>query len=77
MKESILIKLDISIDDCVQSIVEMYHKAAECMKSKPSKTNVAKQEPWWDSECDNLKKEKFKALRLFRTENNYQNLNNY
>ena len=49
MRESILIKLDISIDDCVQSIVKMYHKAAECMKSKPSKTNVAKQEPWWDS----------------------------
>ena len=33
MKESILIKLDISIDDCVQSIAEMYHKAAEWMKS--------------------------------------------
>ena len=77
MRESILIKLDISIDECVQSIVEMYHKAAECMKSKPSKTNVAKQEPWWDGECDKLKKEKFKALRLFRTENNYQHLNNY
>ena len=34
MKESILNKLDVSINDCVQSIVEMYHKAADCMLVK-------------------------------------------
>ena len=39
-----------------------------------SKSDFAKQEPCWDSECDRLKKEKFKALRVFRCENNFQNL---
>ena len=41
MKESIL---NVSINDCVQSIVEMYHKAAECMKTKDGMPNFAKQE---------------------------------
>ena len=77
MKEFILNKLDVSINDCVQSIVEMYHKAADCMKVKNGMPNFAKQEPWWDSECERLKKDKFKALRYFRNESNYQNLNNY
>ena len=56
MKESILNKLDVSINDCVQSIVEMYHKAAECMKIKGGMPNYAKQEPWCDRECEQLKK---------------------
>ena len=56
MKESILNKLDVSINDCVQLIVEMYHKAAECMKEKNGMPNFAKQEPWWDNECEPLKK---------------------
>ena len=32
MKESILNKLDVSINDCVQSIVEMYHKVSKVAK---------------------------------------------
>ena len=56
MQEAILNKLTISIDDYVQSIVEMYQKACECMQIKGSMSDFAKQEPWWDSECDRLKK---------------------
>ena len=41
MKESILKKLDVSTNDCVQSIVEKYHKAAECMKIKDGMPNFA------------------------------------
>ena len=70
MKESILNKLDVIINDLV-SIVKMYHKAAECMKIKDGMPNFAKQEPWWDSECEQLK-DKFKALRYFRNESNNQ-----
>ena len=47
------------------------------MQIKGSKSDFAKQEPCWDSECDRLKKEKFKALRVFRCENNFQNLTRY
>ena len=74
MQESMLSKLNINIDDCVQSVVEMYRKAGEWMQIIGSKSDFAKQEPCWDSECDRLKKEKFKALRVFRCENNFQNL---
>ena len=65
MKESILKKLDVIINDCVQSIVKMYHKAAECMKIKDGMPNFAKQEPWWDSECEHLKRQikSFKILQ--------------
>ena len=35
------------------------------MYEKYSMPNFAKQEPWWDSECEQLKKDKFKALRFF------------
>ena len=77
MKETIIINLEASIDDCVQSIVEIYHKAAECMKAKSQKHKAVKQEPWWDNECEKLKKEKYKALRIFRNDSNYQNLINY
>ena len=78
-KEVILNKLDININDCVQSIVELYQKAGECMKLKSgnSKSNSRKQEPLWDSQCDILKKEKYKALRVFRITSNFQNLNRY
>ena len=41
MKESILNKPDVIINDCVQSIVEMYHKAAECRKIKDGMPNFA------------------------------------
>ena len=44
------------------SIVDMYHKAAECMKIKDGMSNFAKQEQWWGSECEQLKKEKFIGL---------------
>ena len=60
MKESILNKQNVSINDCVQSIDEMYHKAAECMKTKDGMPNFAKQEPWWNSECEQLKKTNLK-----------------
>ena len=55
----------------------MYQKAGECMKIKGSKSDFAKQEPWWDSEYDKLKKEKFKVLRVFRCEHNFQKLTRY
>ena len=41
-------------------LVEMYHKAAECMKIQTGMPNFAKQEPWWDSECEHLKKTNLK-----------------
>ena len=73
MKETIIINLEASIDDCAQSIDEIYHKAAECMKAKLKKKHKAdKQEPWWDNECEKIKKEKYKALRIFRNDSNYQ-----
>ena len=52
MIESILNKLDVSINDCAQSIVEMYQPTAECMNIKDGMPTFAKQEPWWDSECE-------------------------
>ena len=36
-----------------------------------------KQPPWFDKECDQLKKRKFRLLKLFRRENDINILNEY
>ena len=68
-----------NINDCVQTIVKLYQTAAECMRIKGRNKSSNKQlkEPWWDQQCENLKKEKYKALRYFRRTNDAHDLNNY
>ena len=56
MREGIIDKIRTSVDDCVKSIVYMYQNAAGCMKIR-SKTVKRKQEPWWDNQCEQIKKE--------------------
>ena len=36
-----------------------------------------KQELWWDNHCEQVKKEKIKALRFFRQNNTIENLTKY
>ena len=54
----------------------MYQNAAECLKIR-SKTVKRKQERWWDNQCEQIKKEKYKALRFLRQNNTLENLNKY
>ena len=69
---SIIDKITISVDECVESIVSLYHRAAECMKAI-NKHIPKKQEPWWDNQCEQFEfaKETYKALRFF-IQNNKQ-----
>ena len=50
--------------------------AVDCMKVK--KKNVQFTQPkWFDKECNNIKKLKYKALRRFRKTNDDNDLTNY
>lgn len=59
MRQEIVDKITTSINDCVQSIVCLYQTAADCMKTRNRMTSKCKQEPWWDSECEEIKKQKY------------------
>ncbi|MEW8544973.1 MAG: reverse transcriptase family protein [Candidatus Thiodiazotropha sp.] len=77
MMDRILEKINVNIDEGVELIVSLYQTAAECMKQKKWNKVEIVQEPWWDRQCDQVKKEKFKLLRQFRRNNDLQTLNNY
>ena len=55
LRQSIIDKIRISVDDCLDCIVSIYQRAAECMKPK-QKHNSNKHEPWWDNQCEQIKK---------------------
>lgn len=59
MRQEIVDKITTSINDCVQSIVSLYQTAADCMKTRNRMTSKCKQEPRWDSECEQIKKQKY------------------
>lgn len=47
------------------------------MKLKSRNTVKILQEPWWNRQCDQIKKENLKLLRQFRKTNDLQTLNRY
>lgn len=75
MRHNIVDKITNSIDDFVQSIVLLYQTAADCMKVRNRNNFKRKKEPWWDDLYKQIKKEKYKALRLNRQDIRLQNLN--
>ena len=79
IKDSTFQMINIDINGCVQLIVKMYQNAAECMRVKTGKTysNAKVKEPWWDKQCESLKKDKYRALRYFRITNDINDLNKY
>ena len=79
LRDSIFEMINNNINECVQTIVKVYQTAAECMRIKGSNKNSNKilKEPWWDHQCEYLKKEKYRALRCFRRTNDINDLNKY
>ena len=69
LKSRLLITIGRNIDEALDLVIHMYHTAAECMRIKKSNRNKIKNEPWWDIECQNLKRLKQYYLRLFRNNN--------
>ena len=73
-----MITLGQNLSETLDIIISMYHRAAESMKVKRRRNNIKRNEPWWDTECDRLKKnQKYIHLREFRQLNTSETLNKY
>ena len=79
LRDVIFDSIQNNINDCVQTIVNLYQTAAECMRIKGRSKSINKKlkEPWCDQQCEYLKKEKYKALRCFKRTNDAHDLNKY
>ena len=79
LRDSFFEMINNNINACVQTIVKVYQTAAECMRIKGSNktSNKILKEPWWDHQCEYLKKEKYRTLRWFRRTNDINDLNKY
>jgi len=57
----------------LNAFMNVFEQAGACMKKKrfgpQNRSKNVTQPEWWDAECSNLKYEKYRALRKFRTTN--------
>lgn len=67
IRSRLLVAIGQNIEDALDMIVGMYQKAAACMKVKGLGNKKKAHEPWWDIECQTVKKAKQKSLKIFRT----------
>ncbi len=60
------------VDSGVTALVNIYHTAADCMRSRnmvKRDGNSVNQAIWWDAECGTMKCRKYELLRNFRVTN--------
>ena len=75
--EKFMSALDNGVEEASNSYVAFIHNAADKMRSKPKKRDSRSQPPWWDTECEQLKQDKYRHLKLFRHTNSHDDLNEY
>ncbi|KAK6178688.1 hypothetical protein SNE40_011214 [Patella caerulea] len=65
-----LLRID-DIDSSVEKISNILANAASRMVKRERRHNysIPEQPPWWDSDCEKLKSEKFSALDIYRLSN--------
>lgn len=77
LKSRLMITVGQNLSETLDIITSMYHKAAECIKVPRRRGNSKRNELWWDTECDSIKKQKYISLRKFRQLNTSESLNDY
>ena len=66
-----------SVDAATEHVISFMQKAAEKMWSEPKRKFSRDQPLWWDRECEEVKREKYKALSNFRHTNDSEDLKTY
>lgn len=77
--DRILNSITINFEAAIDSLLEIFYSAAECMRVGEHRTVLRKytNKPWWDSECEVQRNRKMQSLRQFRVLNTGENLNQY
>ena len=78
MKDAILNSINRSCKDSIKMIVELYQTAARSMQVRTHNfSNVRETNPWGDTQCENVKREKLHALYRSRAYPSPDNLKEY
>ena len=65
------------INSSVYLLEKLLHYVGSCMFVRSKVTKVKNQPPWWSTECETLKKIKYKALNILRKSPTDVNVLNY
>ena len=55
VKDAIFNKIDVSCQDSIKMIVDLYQTYANCMRLRNYSHNREENNPWWDTQCENAK----------------------
>ena len=77
VKHVIINEIELSTQEALQKIVDLYQTSANCMRTRNCGHPTAAENQWWDSQCDNVKRDKLHALNRFRSYPSSSNLSEY
>ena len=68
IKDKIGSNIDISCQDSLKLIVNLYQTTSNCMRIRTHDySNIRENNPWWDTQCENVKRDKLHALNKSRS----------
>ena len=67
--------IDVSCQNSIKMIVDLYQTSANCLRNYSH--NSDENNPRWDTQCENAKREKLYALNKFRASPSHLNLTEY
>ena len=67
IKDTIISNIDISCQDSLKLIVNLYQTTSNCMRIRTHDYSNIRENPWWDTQCENVKRDKLYALNKLRS----------
>ena len=77
IKDTIVSNIDISCQDSLKLIVNLYQTTSNCMRIRTHDYSNIRENPWWDTQCENVKRDKLHALNKLRSFPSPLNLTTY
>ena len=68
-RQNISLQINQNVDVAINLITDIYTSSAKCMPKSTKTKGLPSQPPWWNVTCNDLKQQKYSALRRFRKSN--------
>lgn len=75
--ESFMSALEVGVEEGSRCLVSFIQRAACKMRSRQSARAASTQPAWWDQECQQVKEDKYRKLKLFRQTNSQTDLDSF
>ena len=76
-RQNISLQINQNVDVAINLITDIYTSSAKCMLKSTKTKGLPSQPPWWNVTCNDLKQQKYSALRRFRKSNITSDLRQY